>query len=250
MKKTGAYKKKNLTYRKNKIRTKLAIKKPLTNSYVFKRLGQLIRIAHYNNAPTAQQFTIEDAGDQLAGWGAGTLVAGKIDFAAESMPSTFQNGASMVFRLSSIPAFTDFVSLFDRYKIVGVKLTFMYQTTDFPAGGAPVAPTMLYAADYDDAAAPAYLSLRTKQNVKQKILTGNKPFSIYLRPKKQIGTSSGDVGAVNASTIDSKSWTNMQDQDVNYFGFKFWLNNVYSTTSTNTQLEIRPTYYFAMKDPQ
>lgn len=247
--KSSYRKSRNLKYRRRQIAHKFALKKPLKNMYVFKRLGQVIRIAHYNTAPTPQQFTVEDAGNQLISWGIGSVVAGKIDFAAESMPGTFQNGVAMAFRLSSLPSYTEFTPLFDRYKILGVKLTFMYQVNEFAAGGSPIAPTILYSSDNDDAIAPTYLGMRQRQNVKQKVLGISKPFSIYLRPSKVVATSSGSASTLN-SLIDKKSWINTADSDVNHFGFKMWLNNVYSTAGSNLQLEIKPTYYLAFKDPQ
>lgn len=223
--------------RKWKSKAKARLARRVNNVYRFKRLTKECRLAHYNGA-AAGTFVKEDPANII------TLSA----WAAESMPNCYQVQGAVVNRLSQVEVPSDFTNLFDRYKLTGVKATFLYQISDAAAGGAAVLPTILYATDYDDDNVPAYSDLRQKQNVKQRILTANRPFSIFYRPKVNTIVSSNDAFAFGMTGV--KGWIDAQQTAADHFGLKFSINNMYSTTSTNTQLEIKFTYYFSMKDPQ
>lgn len=216
------------------------MKSKIPKVYRFKRLTREVRLAHYAGA-AANQFVEEDSANIL------TAATGTV-WAAESMPSTYQNQYACTHSLNQLEAPGDFTQLFQQYKITGVKATFLYQVTDAPTNGGSVMPTILYAVDGDDAFPPTYSQLRQKQNVKQKILTANKPFSIYYKPKISGTLTAGGVNTSNS--LVTKGWINSAVANADHYGLKFGINNMYSTTSVNTQLEIKFTYYLAMKDVQ
>lgn len=223
--------------RKVRRKSKARVARRVNNVYRFKRLTRECRLAHYNGQAPGT-FIKEDP--------AGILTLS--DWAAESMPNCYQVQGAVVNRLSQVQVPSDFTNLFDRFKLTGVKATFLYQVSDATAGGSAVLPTIMYATDYDDDLVPLYSDMRQKQNVKQRILTANRPFSIFYRPKLNGIISVNDT--FNFGLAGAKGWVDAQQTAADHFGLKFSINNMYSTASTNTQLEIKFTYYFSMKDPQ
>lgn len=231
-----------MAIRKSNRKAKAKVARRVSNLYRFKRLTREVRIAHYSGA-AANAFTTEDP--------ANILDQASVAWPAESMPNTYQNQFACVHRLNQLEVPGDFTNLFDRYKITGVKATFLMQVSDAPVGGTNILPTVLYATDYDDNLPPVYTNMRQKQNVKQRILTANKPFSIFYRPRLSGVASANGLASVGAITTSSKNqWVDTATGDVDHYGLKFSINNMYSAITTNTQLEIRFTYYITMKDPQ
>jgi len=225
---------------KSKMKRKAA--KRINNIYRFKRLTNTVRIQHLSG-DAAAIFRIEDFSGILR-----PTTSSGVSWTPESLPNTYTNTFGCVHNLSDVAIPGDFTNLFDRYKITGIKATFLYQITDAAAGGAPVMPTILYATDYTDSDPPSYSLMRTKQNTKQRILTANRPFSIFYRPKKTVLTTSNFLSI--PGTYTNAGWCASSAPDIDHYGLKFSLNNLYGTASTNSQLEIKFVYYLAMKDPQ
>ena len=163
----------------------------------------------------------------------------------------------MVNRLNALENAQDFTGLFDRYKLNGVKVTFLNQISEATAGGAQVLPLLTYAVDYDDFSPPTESQMRQKQYVKRKVLTANRPVSIYYKPKR-IMPAADPSGVVNAgltnSVVTNAGWTNCDFPQVTHGGLKFYLSNLYgglpATTTVQSQIDIVVQYYFSCKDPQ
>ena len=111
--------------RKWKRKAKARAARRLTNIHRFKRLTREVRIAHYSGN-AANQFTHEDPAIILNY----PVTSPAALWFAESMPNTFQNQFACVHRLDHVEVPSDFINLFDRYKITGVKATFMFQQSD------------------------------------------------------------------------------------------------------------------------
>lgn len=216
----------------------------LSGIHRFKRLTREVRIAHYSGA-AANQFTHEDPANILNFPATSPAAL----WFAESMPNTFQNQFACVHRLDQLETPTDFINLFDSYKITGVKATFMFQQSDANMTGLAVLPTILYSTDYDDDVPPTYSLMRSKQNTKQRVLQAGKPFSIFYRPKLS-GTITAGYASVPGGIVGAKGWVDTGVSNADHYGLKFAINNMYSSTTNNSQIEIKFTYYLAMKDPQ
>lgn len=212
--------------------------------YRFKRLLAPIRIFH-RPADAANIWQIEDPNVVLNP----ANVSG-VGWPGESLPGTYQNQFGVRHALNQVASPTDFTNLYDRYKITGVKMTFLYQNSDAGMTGAGVLPTIMYAQDYDDAAPPGYTALRSKQNVKQRILTANSPFSIFYRPKLCSLVQQGNASGVPSASLITAGFLNCEFPAVDHFGLKFSLNNLYGALGSASQLEIKLTYYLSFKDPQ
>lgn len=213
------------------------LKKPAIayQTHLFRRQGQLIRITQ-----TAAN-TVALTGDTTSGFLGSS--------ASDSMTSTIQWGNSFIFKLSSVIDSSDFLNLYDKYKIVGVRLKVMYQANVASTGGLSVLPVINYCVDHDDAAIPSSLNqVETKAAAKTRILTADKPLSIYFKPKTALGLYQGaftGYGIPNGS-----QWVNSSSPDVQHYGFKIWVNNFYAPAGANNQITIQPTYYLAMKESQ
>lgn len=167
---------------------------------------------------------------------------------ADSMTNTIQWGTSMLFKLSSVIDSGDFTNLYDKYKIVGVKLKIMYQANTASTGGNSVMPVITYNVDHDDAAIPSSLNtVSTKAAARSRILTADRPINIYIKPKPAVALYQGifsGFGSGNSMYVNSSS------PDVQHFGLKFWINNFYTPAGANNQITIQPTYYLACKESQ
>ena len=208
---------------------------------VFKRVGQICRIA---NDPVLGSPTASAANN-----GNSSLFVGGT---STDTANTFQYGASMQFKLESVLDSNDFTNLYDRYKIVGVKLKFLYQSNlanSDSTTGTNALPLISYAFDGDDASLPTgYLDLARKQYTHQKILNGNRFFSYYIKPRitKEIFNSPITTGY----SSERACWLDCNSAGIPHFGVKMWINNWNSGNTKFNQLTIQPTYYLAMKDTQ
>lgn len=238
--------KRRVVRRRRPIR-RVARRLPVRNNYHFKRSGTAIRIRHVSG-DNGDVWRIEDSAGML-----NPLYASGTAWGAESIIGSYQNSFALNSRLTAVEGYTDFTNLYDRYKITGVKATFMYQSDSSAVNSSSVLPTIMYAVDKDDLTPDGFAAFRQKQDMKRKILTANRPFSIYWKPKKQMTVSSlaTDVDAV----ATNMGWNNCAFPGINHLGLKFYCNNLYSGTAgvastVQTQLDIQVTYYLAFKDPQ
>lgn len=225
------------------------VQRPLKNYYAFKRFGSTVSIYHANGDP-GDVWRIQDT--------SGTCITPYIPsgsvWSSGLLSGVYANGFSLNFCMSQAQNYTDFTALFDRYKITGAKVTFLYQISEATAGGQQVLPTINYAVDYDDNEPPKSLDImKQKQNCRRRILTANRPYSIFVKPH-HLNTVL-DVGATTSSVLPSRAgWINCSNQSVPHAGLKFWLQDLYSgataTTNVQAKLDISIQLYLKMKDPQ
>lgn len=223
-----------------------AKKAAVKNNYHFKRMAQVLQVQHISGNG-GNVWTINDPASQL-----NSQYASGAAWGSDILTGTYYSGFALNNRLNFLEDSTDFTRLFDRYKINGVKVTFLNQISEATAGGAQVLPLLTYAIDYDDQGPPTASQMRQKQYVKRKVLTANKPVSIFYKPKKLLTVS--DLATTSNSVITNVGWTNCDNPGVNHGGLKFILSNLYggapATTSVQSQIDIVVQYYLSCKDPQ
>lgn len=230
-----APRRKNFRKRSGKPRRSLkrmGLKKKIANKYVFKRAGQEQTIM--NTGPGTVALT----NTGITGWALGSTTA--------DANNLYQFGGAFQGQLDQCQAYTDMVSLFDRYKISGIKLKFIPLSTEATVGNA--VPMIAYAIDLDDASVPSsYAEINQKYNVKKKRL--DKPFSIYLKPRVAASVYNG---LTTGYAVGSKSvYIDCNDHGVPHYGLKWWIRDIsLGATTTNTVVRIETTYYLSMKDPQ
>lgn len=205
----------------------------IANKYVFKRAGQEQTIMN----TSATTVALTNTG--ITGWALGSTSA--------DANNLFQFGGAFQAQLDQTQQYTDFVTMFDRYKISGVKVKFIPLTTQSTVNSA--VPMIAYAIDLDDASVPSsYAELNQKYNVHKKRL--DKPCSIYIKPRV---ASSIYNGLTSGYAIGPKSvYIDCNDHGVPHYGLKFWLRDVSlgSAASVNTVIRMETTYYLSLKDAQ
>lgn len=212
-------------------------------SHVFKRKCGPVQIT--NSGSTAPQITTTCNGWQIGG------------FSASAFGTTTQFGLSANFQLQDVIESTDFTQLFDRYKIVGIKLKFMYQQTTSANSGvvSNVHPIMDMSFDGDDSDLPvSQTAVQVKGFSKTHLLNSNRPFKTYWTPRvdKVVYTS----GISTAYTSERSCWLDCNSPQVQHYGMKAWITswpfdtNLIGTQPAYGELTIQPTYYIAFKDSQ
>lgn len=166
------------------------------------------------------------------------------DFAGTQM-----GGAALNFQLGFVTNPTEFTQLFDRYRIAGVKLTFLpgQSSADaYASGFASPIPYLYYAQDWDDGNVPASQTEVTQmQTVKMRRL--DKPFSIFVKPKA--AATVFHTGVTSAYATANNSWIDCSYADVQHYGLKLWLKNVMCDPShANFNCVIVPTYFLQLRD--
>lgn len=207
------------------------------NSHVFKRrCASIIVGLDQNNIPTL----IQDGNGamKLGSQGVGIL------------SNTAQFGMSYQAQLDQVVEYQDFTQLFDRYKIMGVKLRIQYQN-NMGDPNQHCLPGFTTAWDGDDAGIPSNKEdVTRKLGAKTSILNANRPFSIFFRPRvtKQVY----QAGLTSAYTSERSCFLDCGNPDVEHYGYKFWIDSWLATLGAqNGQLlTIEPTMYLSMKDPQ
>lgn len=207
-------------------------------THYFKRLGQELILA--SNSANQPFWTTSNA--SLV-----TNTPSADDF------GTWQCGGAFRFMINSILQPGDFGQLFDRYKITGVKLKFLFQvnnSTGQGLGNTSPLPILTYSFDGDDANAPSTkLDVAVKQYAKERVMNANRSFSIFIKPRisKLVYTS----GLTPGYSSEKPMWIDMSRDDIEHYGLKFWINNWYSDHPTSSfKLTVVPTYYLACKDTQ
>lgn len=150
------------------------------------------------------------------------------------------------YRLVDVPGYTEFTTLFDQYRMTGVKMKFVpraSQNVSTQSMG-----DLVYIIDYDDATAPTSQNqLLENQSVKVRQVF-SRPFSVYIRPRTNftvIGTSGNQT-----ANIPIKTWLDCASPDANYFGLKWAWVNAASTLSPLPSIDIYITYYVQFRGVQ
>lgn len=168
------------------------------------------------------------------------------------LTSTRNFTMSSQFQLNSVIDASDLTSLFDRYKIVGVKLQFQYLINAQSASVGLVGgnlPVINWAFDGDDAAQPADVnSVKVKGYCRSRVLNANKPLSIYIKPRvsKEIFNSTLTTGY----SSERACWLDANSSTIPHFGLKIAITDWLFDGENNNALRIQPTYYLALKDTQ
>lgn len=144
------------------------------------------------------------------------------------------------FSLSDVPNSAEFTSLFDMYKINGVKITFIPQMTENISLGAvnnAYASSRFFSAiDYNDATAPVTVDeLRQYQSAKWTPIL--KRHTRYI-PKPKIIDSGG---------FTLSPWISTATPNANYFGIKYAIEAMASTGTTTMEYTVECKFYMSFR---
>jgi len=168
------------------------------------------------------------------------------------MPMTF--GA----QFDDVQNHTEFTNLYDQYKITGLSFRFTpLRNMSFVAGvstsGAPAVaslPTFQWALDFDSLNWTGTAALEQKARLKERRFTA--PISVYWRPtvEKSIGIGSGGGGTAVAA-VSPAGFMDCTADTVTHYGLHAALRNMPDPAIHGEYaFEIKPIYYFTMKEVQ
>lgn len=232
------YAAKRKTYRKRSFKPKRMYRRSayrLNKVYAFKRMAKSLVI---QNSTTAGVITTND-----------TSQINLSAVQADTVGSMF--GASMQFRLGNIQTPGDFQSLYDQYKITGVKVNIIPLSDSATSQSSGYLPSLYWARDNDSAGSvpTTEASLRERQDVKTLRLTG--PRSIYIKYPKQLVDTTVQGGVV-LNSLNATGWIDCNDQNVMHNGLVMWFKNVDLRVqpTTVTAFRFECTYYLKFRNPQ
>lgn len=168
------------------------------------------------------------------------------------------------FALDQVQGHSDFVTLFDLYKIDKVDYymqlltnpdSFANQATGMTnANNASWYPTIWYIQDYDDQVPSSLALIKEKQGVKRKILKPNEMVKFTIYPKFQKATY--QLAPVPPATVGTlgygpaTGWLDCNDNIVPHFGFKGCVDFHGINTNTQWNIEVYAKYHLSFKGAQ
>lgn len=163
-----------------------------------------------------------------------------------------ENYYGIGWKLSDISGYGAFTDLFDEYKICMVKMrcrssyNMANQSSTGITGGA--CQHFHYAIDYTDNTPPlGYQELEKYQTHQVRMITGDKPFDITVRPKISVMAYEG----VGTGYMPVRSrWIATDDAAVPHYGIKFGtIPTVIGVANTTVgRLTVYTTYYIALRN--
>lgn len=141
-------------------------------------------------------------------------------------------GGAMMFLLSDLPVASEFINLFDQYRIVSVDVHCIPRVNANLSTSPGSISIFHYAKDYTDVTAPTSLdTILQYGDAKRVNVNGVKDFHIKLKPQCANTVWSGLTASGYGAAMEG-SWINTASKDVQHYGIKyFWQNNY--TTATN-----------------
>lgn len=150
--------------------------------------------------------------------------------------------ATQTYKLSDISANIRYDTMYDKYRISGIKLKF------YPPVSEMTFPTQdpgffYYQCDTDDSSVPPFVDFTNRSNIHKRRLVG-KPFSYFFRPKYASSAYEGGV-ATPAVQANGDEWLDSAYPGIQHYSFKYhWI----SYNLLNAVMTYDLTYYLEFKD--
>lgn len=152
---------------------------------------------------------------------------------------------AFTFQLNDLPNVTEFTQLFDYYNIRGVSLKFQLNLD--PSAQAPANatyPRMFSVIDYDDNQAPTDTNeLRERQWCRQRLLSPNRTYTIFLKPKYLRNVFYNNLS--NGYEVGKQTWLDLAQPNIPHFGLKYVIENL--NAEIGQTVVVDATYYLSFK---
>jgi len=145
---------------------------------------------------------------------------------------------ALSFHLDQLPAYTEFQTLFDQYKISGVSLRFIPQSTSVEIASGDSANVFVYCPDYDDQGAPTTAAALYQRQSTKFIYSAHKTFKMFLRPNTLVSVENG------FGPGSRRQWVSTNDASVTYYGFKWCMRQA----TIPQHIDVYATYYLKFKN--
>lgn len=179
-----------------------------------------------------------------------------------TLPVAFSSneGANGYFSLNDLPNVTEFTNLFDAYRLMGVKMSFIWnanvvnfvqQTTAGTLTNNFGIPILYWAPDHDDGGFTTTLNeLRQYSGFRQRRM--DRPITIFVRPRTSSSVYKGALASAYKEN-NRKTWIDAANPDVQYFAIKWAIDK--NCPGANDQdiighVTLEMKYYFQCKDPR
>lgn len=156
------------------------------------------------------------------------------------------------FTLSALPNYTEFTTLFDQYKVKGIKAQFYPRTNVLAlnnlSGTLTTIPPLLTCIDYDDNTAEDYNKLMEKAGTKSH--SEFKPFSLFFRPKPLVEIYKTAI-STGYAIAPGNAWLDCSNPDLPHYGLKVaTLPYSLANTGNDPIWDIIFTYYVQFRQPR
>jgi hypothetical protein len=150
-------------------------------------------------------------------------------------------------QLNNVPDVGDFTALFDQFTIDRLDLHFVLTRSALSAGNSGIFPTLLWAPDYNDSSAPTLVGDVLSYDGMQmhQFSESSRHVCFSIKPKAQLSVSSG-TAVSTAGTWLSTSGSGASP----WFGYKYWLVDYNSTSTTGSVVTLYTKYHLRFKVPK
>jgi len=153
------------------------------------------------------------------------------------------------YSLANVNGAGDLINLYDRYKITGVKTTFVWNNNQGsllvtqPQNAFPVLHTLV---DADDANAPTSVNglLEYSKTKTRAFSNSRNVISVYFRPTPLTMLWNQVAATQQAAGLSHPTWLATLHSNIAHYGLKYAVENL----GTNNEISVYHTYYLAMKD--
>lgn len=195
-----------------------------TKTYAYKRWCNPVYISNSDPENPGKIVASEDGGVTVTN----QMTLGPTSSDQSQIPGTYQVGGAFTYALDRVIDLADFTSLYDQYRVAGikVKITPLYNVNT--TGTNNVIPQLVIARDLDDVAVPTSDTADLLQRAQTKVIQLNKPVQFYCKPRvlvQQSGTGA-DLIQFSSKTYES-IFVDMAFPGVVMPTWKFWLRNIY-----------------------
>lgn len=149
------------------------------------------------------------------------------------------NYGSYKFKLSDLPSYTEFTSLFDSYRLCAVKLTVIPYANSAEISTAQL-PIVYSVIDYTDASVPSSANALMEYPY-CRIQRMDRPYNLYIKPKVADSLYQGAFTGYGMG----KQWVSTASPDVEHYGWKYGIE-----CPSACGFRVRFTYYLMFKDPK
>lgn len=206
-----------------------------TKTYSFKRWAKTVYLVN-SDTEDPTKLVSDDLSVQV-----GSSVA-------DALVGTYQVGGVFVNSLSDVVNSAEFTTLFDQYRIAGIKIRISPMiNVNSAVTGNEIIPEMWVHRDMDDVAVPTSQNdMRQYQDTK--IFRLNRTINLYCKPRALIAQDGTAAAIVPFGKVGRSMFLDCNEDTVVHPSFKFYLRNLTLSASARFALRIDTCFYTLFKN--
>lgn len=200
----------------------------------------------------SHNFKLQALETKLYNTGSGSVSVGSTGIVTVGSPvssstsgTTFNFGGAFQFVLKNTYQISQLQTLFDRYRINGIKVKVIPQSNVSDVTNSGTLPTIRLCYDYDDLSNPTPGDIWSRRGIERRL---DKPFNVYIKPKMLNQVYGGPSLPVGNSPVPA-GWLDMASTNVPHFGLKYAIKDWTLNSNPNTlAVRFEVTYYCSFKE--